>query len=375
MDKIRLVYILSEVGKALAFEWIAEELDTQKFDLSFILVNPVNDTLSTFLKSKGIPVTIVTGGGKKDWPGMIWHIYKQLKLVKADVVHCHLKQATLFGLLAAKMAGVKSRIHTRHHSSFHHIYFPKGVWWDKLNNKLSTKIVAISGLVKKILIEWEGVPEEKVVLIPHGFRLEQFERPDVTKVAALKQKYNSTNKQPVIGVISRFIELKGAQYIIPAFKRLLQQYPDALILFFNAHGDYEAKINKLLSELPANSYKVVTFEHDIASLYGIFDMFIHVPIGDHYEAFGQIYVEALAAGVPSIFTLSGIAPDFIKHKENAWVVPYKDTDAIYEGMIALLTDQQLVDSIKTNGRLSVKKTFDLQVMIKKLEELYEQPVH
>ncbi len=44
---------------------------------------------------------------------------------------------------------------------------------------------------------------------------------------------------------------------------------------------------------------------------------MHVTIGKHYEAFGQIYVEALAAGIPSVFTLTGIAPEIIEHEHNA----------------------------------------------------------
>jgi glycosyltransferase involved in cell wall biosynthesis len=339
------------------------------------LVNPVNDTLEAFLRSKNIPVLILSGAGKKSWPGMCWKVYKYLKQTKPDIVHCHLHQASFIGLLAAKLAGVKVRIHTRHHSSFHHMYFPKGVWWDKLNNRMSTHVVAISGLVKRILMEWEGVAANKITLVPHGFLLSEFEQRDEAQIASLKAKYNPTDKRPVIGVISRFIELKGVQYIIPAFKELLNKYPDALLLLFNAQGDYITEIDNLLKALPTGSYRKIQFEPDIASVYKLMDVFVHVPIGDHYEAFGQIYVEALAAGVPSVFTLSGIAPDFIRDGENAIVVPYKNDKAIYKAINSILEDDVLRSKIVSTGMESVKQKFALHEMIANLEKLYDKAVH
>ncbi|RYE25844.1 MAG: glycosyltransferase family 1 protein [Sphingobacteriales bacterium] len=375
MDKIKLVYIVSEIGKALAFEWITEELNADKFDLSFILINPINDSLHDFLIAHKVPVLVLYAKSKKDWPGAIMKIYRELKYRKADIVHCHLKDATTLGLIAAKMAGIPARIYTRHHSSLHHIYFPKGVWFDKLNNKLATHIISISGLVKKILIEWEGAPENKITLVPHGFRLEDFERRDEQKISALKEKYNPTGKAPVVGVISRFVEWKGVQYVVPAFKKLLQKYPDALLLLFNAHGDYEHVINEQLKELPQESYKAVRFEPEISSVYKMLDIFIHAPIRDHDEAFGQIYVEALAAGVPSVFTLSGIAPDFIEDKKNAVVVPFMNADAVYEAMNVLLSDKELSAAVARGGKESVQGAFSLNRMMKNLEQLYVQSVH
>jgi glycosyltransferase involved in cell wall biosynthesis len=373
--KTKVVYIVSEIGRALAFEWIAGELNQDKFDLSFVLINPVNDTLETFLRSKNVPLLVVKGTGKKSWPVMCRKVFKYLKQAKPNIVHCHLQQASFIGLLAAKLAGIKVRIHTRHHSSFHHVYFPKGVWWDKLNNRMSTHIVAISSLVKRILMEWEEVPANKITLVPHGFLLSEFEQRDEAVIAKLSEKYNPAAKTPVIGVISRFIELKGIQYIIPAFKELLNRYPDALLLLFNAQGDYTNEIDILLQDLSANSYQKVNFEPDIASVYKLMDVFVHVPIGDHYEAFGQIYVEALAAGVPSVFTLSGIAPDFIVDGENAVVVPYKNDRAICKAISSILEDDTLRSKIVRKGMESVKQQFALRRMIDNLENLYDKAIH
>ena len=77
------------------------------------------------------------------------------------MVHTHLFEASLLGLSAAKFTRVKRRIYTRHHSTYHHEYYPKAIKYDRLINFLATEIVAISNNVKEVLRRKEGVAENK----------------------------------------------------------------------------------------------------------------------------------------------------------------------------------------------------------------------
>jgi glycosyltransferase involved in cell wall biosynthesis len=369
--KKKVTYIISDINKALAFEWIAERLDKEKFQLSFVLINPGFSQLEDYLQKTGVEVCRVFSSGKKSWPFALRKVYRLLKEIKPDVVHCHLFQANIIGLAAAKLAGIKRRIYTRHHSSLHHVYHPKGVVWDKLSNKLATHIVAISAVVRRILIEWEGVTENKIVLIPHGFLLNEFADVSDQRVKVIREKNNIDSDKFVIGVISRFTIWKGIQYIIPAFKKFLDDKPNAMLVLLNASGDYEKELNELLLNIPKNNYRLIAFENDIAAAYGMMNVFIHVPIDEHSEAFGQTYVEALAAGVPSVFTLAGIAPDFIQNEYNALVVPFKDSTSIYSAMLRITNEQDLKNRLICNGINSVKEKFNLDKMINALETLYE----
>src|SRR5204863_3109374 len=120
-----------------------------------------------------------------------------------------------------RLAGVEKRIYSRHHGSYHHEYFPTAIKYDRFINFLSTDIVAISENVKNILIGYEGVPEEKIHLIHHGFDLDSFRNVSEEKIELMKQKYLPESAYPVVGVISRYIEWKGIQFIIPAFRKIL----------------------------------------------------------------------------------------------------------------------------------------------------------
>lgn len=365
-----ITYIISNINKAIAFEWIVEEIDRSQFNLSFILLNNGDSYLEDYLVNSNIKVCRINYVSKKSIPLAILKICRFIVANKIDIVHTHLFDASFCGLIAAKICGVKKRIYTRHYSSYHYEYFPNAVKWDKVNNSLATNIIAISNTVREVLISKELVSPKKVDIIYHGFKLDDFTNINSAKLLSLTKKYNPLAKKPVIGVISRFTELKGIQYVIPAFKMLLEKYPNALLLLFNASGDYEKKVNELLENLPESSYCKVAFENDITSIYHLFDVFVHVPINKNIEAFGQIYVESMASEVPMVATKSGIGNEILINKENSIIVPYKDSRAIYEGINLLLEDKFLKKHITTNALITVSEKFQLINMIEKLERLY-----
>jgi glycosyltransferase involved in cell wall biosynthesis len=100
------------------------------------------------------------------------------------------------------------------------------------------------------------------------------------------------------------------------------------------------------------------------------ELIVHVPIDPYSEAFGQVYVEALAAGVPMICTLSGIAPVFIRDAYNALIVPYCDSRAIENAILQLLGDHKTCEYLVLNGRSSISEIFSLDAMCGKLRSLY-----
>jgi glycosyltransferase involved in cell wall biosynthesis len=366
---MQVCYIISDINKALAFEWTANALQ-KKLDIRFILLNNGNTELEKFLIESGIEVVVVSCRGKRDWP-MAWcRIIKQLNAWKPDAIHCHLMQASILGLSAGIFAGVRKRIFTRHHANLHHQYHKKGVLWDRLCNYMATHIIAISDNVKNILVDMDHASPKKIILIPHGFNWESFRDRDDARVKKLREKYNLINKSPVIGCIARFTELKGIQYVIPAFNDFLKAYPESVLILANAHGDYEKNINKLLEMLPKQSYRLIDFESALGDLYHCFDLFLHVPVDAKVEAFGQTYVEALAAEVPSIFTMSGIAPEFIQDGKNALVVPFRDTRAIHNALLELWQNPETRSHLAKNGWESIREKFSLTKMILSLEELY-----
>jgi len=365
-----LALIISNLDKALAFEWIAQNIDKQKFTPCFILLNPGESFLEDWLKAHHFTVYRITYNGKYSLPWAVIRVFFILAKENISVVHCHLFDAGIVGLLAARLAGVGKRIYTRHHAMMSHVYYPKAVAYDQWINSMATHLIAPSQVVLNTLVQKEKVHPKKISLIHHGFDLELFANPDQEVVAKVRAKYNLQNRSPVIGIIARYAHLKGIQFVIPAYQKILKLYPNALLMLANAQGDYASEIKKMLTKLPSDSYREINFENENAALYHLFDMHIHVPIAKDIEAFGQTYVEALAGGVPSIFTLSGVANEFIVNEKNALVVDFEKSDQIYEAMLKLLKENGLKEKLVAQGKEDVKELFGLDKMIGRLEKLY-----
>ena len=370
MGRIKVVYVISRIDYALGFDWVDKYLNKEKFDLQFIFINPTVPKMHNDLLERGTGSYYIPFNSKRDYIKVAYNLFKLFLKIKPDVLHVHLIDACLTTMPVAYLMGIKKRIYTRHHSTYHFDYFPHAVKYDKLINFLATNIIAISKNVENVLIKREHVAASKVQIVHHGFELNKFLNTNADNILTLKSKYNPEGKSPVIGVISRFTEWKGVQYIIPAFKKILKDYPNAFMILANAQGDMQEELFKQLSQFDSKQYCTIKFEKDLYSLYQLFDVFVHVPIDEHSEAFGQTYVEALAAGVPCVFTLSGIASEFVKDRENAIVVDYKNTDDIYNGIRLILENPDLKNKLIANGRNDVMKQFDVIKMINSLEALY-----
>jgi len=364
----RLVYILSDIRKSLNFEWTIVHLKS-RFDLIVIVIGEDDTPFIKFLRNENVDTRVVADARYTTTFSKWIHVFRLLRELQPDIVHCHLWRAMLIGLSASWLAGVKRRIFTRHHAAIHYDEFPSGRKWDRFCNSLATDIVAISGNVRYFLVEKDKANSSKVRVIHHGFDLDYFIKVSDESVKSIREKYRIGSRRPVIGVISRYLELKGFQYIIPAFRELLQQHPGACLVIANAYGPYEPVVRGLLNTLPEHSYVEIEFETDLAALYRLFDVFVHVPITRESEAFGQIYVEPMLCSVPCVFTLSGVAPDFVVDERNALVVPHRSVRELTEAVHRLLVDKELSARLITQG-LHDAQAFSVTHMFEKLDELY-----
>lgn len=369
MSEVKVAWVISNIDRWQPFEWVAKSLKDKGIHVDYYFLAREQGYFYSFIKSLGLEIKWLPFSSKRNYPHLIYTLSKHFKKQKYDVVHCHFVDASVCGLTAAYLSGTPKRIYTRHHSTFHHVYAPKGVYLDKTCNYLSTKIVAISNTVKDILVTREDVNPIKIEVIHHGFDFDTIQNISEERIMHIASKYDLTGEL-VIGVVSRFIEWKGIQYIIPAFKEFLKNNKDVILVLANARGNYEDRIKILLKDIPAENYRFIPFERDIYALFHNFNIFIHVPINPDIEAFGQIYIEALAASVPSIFTLSGIAHDFIINERNALIVPYCDSNAIYEAISRLLKDENKSEDLRQNGRKDISQLFGLKKMVDQLTNLY-----
>ncbi len=367
----RILIVVSQINKAVSHEWVTEALRKWNYEVHFALLNARMSKMEDFLIEHQYSYARIEYINKCEIPRAILLLLKYMKVNRIEIVHAHLFEGGLTGMIAARLAGIRRRVYSRHHSTFHQKYFPGMVKYDRLINSLSSDLIAASKTVQELLINEEGVAFQKVHLVHHGFRFESFKLVNVRDVEALRHKYDLSGR-PVIGSIARWVKWKGIQYTIEAFSKLLYDYPNATLVLANAHGDFGWELQQILSTLPESSYRLITFEENYEALYKLFNVFVHVPIDAQCEAYGQVYVEALAAGIPSVFTISGIASEFISNEENALVVPFENSSKIYEAVCRLLRDPSLAVKLISTGEQNVQHLFQFDEMIDRYDKIYQQ---
>lgn len=365
----KLVYVLSAVDKSLSFEWLLPRL-ARDYDLKVVLLNPANSQLETFLSTKKIHCRRITLRGKRDFPFAFLRLFLMFLGLRPEVVHVHLLDAQRLALPAAWLARIRIRIYTRHTSTLHHKYVPSGIKYDKWSNWLATHIISLSQATDYALFNLEGAPRSKVIRVPHGFDFDAFTDVSVNRIEAIRQKWNIPRDKKVIGLVSRFIEWKGLQFALPAVVQFKSKYPDTCLVLANARGPFGDAVNTLLADFPPDAIRRIPFEDDVGALFNLFDIFIHVPIDEHVEAFGQVYIEALAFGIPSIFTQSGIVGEFIENGVHAIVVEHESVEAIERALIDCWENESLRRRIGHQGKAYVWSHFTIEEMVSRLKALY-----
>lgn len=368
-----IIYILSDISNAKQFEWIVKsDFNKKKSKIKFILINKSNlkNNLEKFLTNHDSIIATIKYKNFSSYFIVFFKLIYFLLKYKPRIIHCHLRKASIFGIIIGYILGIKKRILTRHHGDENHNNFIKGLLIDKLVCKLATKIISISANTSKLLINENNSNKYKINLIYHGFDFDYFNNIDPEKINYIKKKYKINSNAFVIGSISRFIDWKGINFTIRAFREFNKINPNSILVLANANGPYEKEIYECLNDLPKNSYRLIHFEPDVRPLYKIFDIFVHVPINSKCEAFGQVYIESLALKVPSIFTKSGIGSEFLEHKKNCYIAEYKDYYSIYNGLIFYQNNELIKSNIVQEAYSNVINKFSINNMLNKLDLVY-----
>jgi glycosyltransferase involved in cell wall biosynthesis len=138
-----------------------------------------------------------------------------------------------------------------------------------------------------------------------------------------------------IGVISRVTQVKGVEYIAEAFVKFNSVHPNSHLEIVGAFADSYNKVMETLSPLSGDAYTLSETTNSVQQFLSNLDVFVHTPIGPIEEAFGLVYLESLASGVPTVFSISGILHEIFELDRFTHLVPYKNPDAIIQELMAI----------------------------------------
>lgn len=226
------------------------------------------------------------------------------------------------------------------------------------------KIIAISDMVKRDIIRWYGIPEEKIAVVYNGVDVERF-HPRNRQYREEIRKRHGIGEEFVILFVSNNFRMKGLSYLIKALAEIKKKdHPPfkLLVLGRDRQGPYLRLAKKM--EIP----KELVFAgptDEPEKYYGAADLLVHPTF---YDACSLAVLEALASGLPVVTTASNGASGVLSQGEEGWVIEkMKDGDEL-EGAIKYFSNDEIRKRASFRGRskgeiYSEKLNFDRMIEI------------
>ncbi len=176
----------------------------------------------------------------------------------------------------------------------------------------------------------------------------------------------------IFGTIARLVPTKGLLYLIEAFQKVKVRMPSAHLVLLG-DGPCKAELEQQASDMSCrDSIHFLGHRDNIEHLLRGINVFVLSSVA---EGMPLAILEAMAAGIPCIATEVGGIPDIICDSDIGYMIPPKDSNALAEVMIELakMPDekrQKLID----NARQKVYSSYSHKVVIRKLENIYENEV-
>ncbi len=174
-------------------------------------------------------------------------------------------------------------------------------------------IIANSAMVKKDIIKYYSIPDEKIRVVYNGVDLRRFKPVKGKEKTAIKDSLRIREGNVVLFVGSDF-KRKGLINLLNAFS-MIEQKDKRLIVVGKGKKDKYLHISRRLG-IDSN----VTFrgpEHRIERLYAISDVFVLPTI---YDPFSNAALEAMASGIPVVSTSHNGASELIENGVQGFVV-------------------------------------------------------
>ncbi len=231
--------------------------------------------------------------------------------------------------------------------------------------KRADRIILVSNELKKILSNYFEV-SDKLLVIGNGI--------PINKIYTCKDNIdpsNNKNKGFMLLSVSCLIERKGIDYNLRALSKLINKYPELRYIIVG-DGIEKDKLRELAKELGV--YERVEFtgmlSHDDVLKYMKEADIFSLPSWN--EAFGVVYIEAMACGKPVIGCEGEGLKDFVRNFETGLLVKPKDVDSLAEAMDFLLTNPDKAKEIGERGRKLVLDNYTWEKNAEKTIRVYQE---
>ncbi len=341
-------------------------LNGQPYEIVFLILidpqHPVADYLES-LKQQGIATHPVAIHHDID-PFCFWAVLKYLKQIKPILVHTHLMHGDLYGIAAARCAGIKAIVSSKHNDDAFRLRQPLKIINYMLNRNTS-KIITISDWIARFTQNAEGAAREIIRTIYYGIEPAQTS----SDRNALRASLNMGKEDIVVGIIARLVEQKGHRYLIDGFAKAVTENQKLRLLIVGS-GELEGELKKRIKRENLQEKVIFTgYRSDTVDLLNAIDIFAHPSL---WEGFGLSVLEAMNMGKPVVATNVSALPELVEDTVTGFLVPPRDASALADALLKLAANPSLRQQMGASGQQRCRSFFSVDRMVQETRSLYAE---
>ena len=222
--------------------------------------------------------------------------------------------------------------------------------------QLADFISVPSDFVKQSFIKY-GILESKIIKIPYGVDLKEFE--------VISNEKKKIKKFTIIttGTISF---RKGSHYLIETFQEL--SLSDAELIFVGPI-DYEFKdwLRKKDNLINIKFVKKKK-QSELKYLYNNSNLFVQCSIE---EGLSMVQAQAMACGIPVICTENSGGAEIINDGQEGFIIPIRNKEILKKKILELYNDRKKLDLMSEKAHKSASKNLSWKLYGKKMIETYK----
>ena len=284
-----------------------------------------------------------------------------LRRERIDVLHAHKFGSNVWAALLGRVARVPMIVAHEHTWSFEGM--PLRRFLDReLVARASNVLIAVSREDRRRMIEIEGIPPERIVVVPNGIvNLEPSKGDDLLTPLGIRPG------APVIGTVAVLRPQKRIDILIRAAALLKPEFPGLRVLIAG-NGD-RASCEALIRTLRLDdTVELLGARADVPDLLRTF--WVAVSCSD-WEGSPLSVIEYMAAARPIVATRVGGVPDLIRDGVDGLLVERRDPAALAGAISQLLRDRVRAAELGQSASVRQRREFTLQATVDRLQDLYE----
>jgi glycosyltransferase involved in cell wall biosynthesis len=291
----------------------------------------------------------------------LFSLIKIIKHSRPDILHSHSSIDSWLIAMAGTLLGtpiVRSR----------HVMIPiqNHIFNRWLYAKAPHRILTSGEGIAKMVSEHAGVSSEKIKSIPAGVDFRRFD----FQISGdkIRNELGLSTHQPLIGKIAVIRSWKGYNYFLDCVPLVLKKFPDARFVIVGSGPGYETIRSKITNQGLEKVVVMLGHREDIPEIMAALD--VHCVASFAIEGTTQVIPQAFAMKTPVVSTrINSILP-ILGNGEWGILVEPKNPPDMANGIIKLLNDRNLAQSMVEKAYSFCKKELSISIMIDQTIAVY-----